>query len=214
MSVRLPPLPPVFGDLPHDPGGPNIVDLLAEEHQQITALCRQLTAAATDRRRRRQVADVLTATIARHLSAEEQYLFPAVRAALPSGGELADREIAEDRQVLRTLHLLERTAPPDPEFDRLAAAIAAQVHRHVDAAHVRLFPRLREAASTEDLVRLGNRVEIAEEAAPTRPHPDTPATPPWNKVVDPALGVVDKLRDVVTGRRTSMADLSWRTRMW
>ncbi len=55
-------------------------------------------------------------------------------------------------------------------------------------------------ATDEELIRLGNRSEIAEEAAPTRPHPGTPATPPWNQIVEPAVGVVDKVRDAVTGR--------------
>jgi hypothetical protein len=47
-------------------------------------------------------------------------------------------------------------------------------------------------------------VLIAEEAAPTRPHPGTPATPPWNKVVDPMVGVVDRLRDAVDRRTTEI----------
>ncbi|TDB79974.1 hemerythrin domain-containing protein, partial [Micromonospora sp. KC721] len=38
------------------------------------------------------------------------------------------------------------------------------------------------------------------------PHPDSPATPPWNRLVDPAWGVVDKVRDAVTGRRTYPID--------
>ena len=59
----------------------------------------------------------------------------------------------------------------------------------------------------EDLIRVGNRIELAEEAAPTRPHPGTPSTPPWNKIVDPAVAVVDKVRDVVTRRTTYARDL-------
>ena len=42
-----------------------------------------------------------------------------------------------------------------------------------------------------------------EEAAPTRPHPNAPTRPPWNKVVDPLLGVWDRVRDAATGRRTT-----------
>ncbi|MBQ0897810.1 hemerythrin domain-containing protein, partial [Micromonospora sp. U56] len=75
-----------------------------------------------------------------------------------------------------------------------------------------LITPLREVATDAELIRLGNRWEIAEEAAPTRPHPGTPATPPWNRVVEPALGVVDKVRDAVTGRRTYLADLKRDTR--
>ena len=209
MTVPLPPLPAFGGgdDAVARPAGRSVVDVLADEHRRIAALCTELTDAAAPAPRRRQVADVVTAALSRHLSAEEQYLYPAVRAAAPDGDRLAGREVAEDHAILLTLRELSSTAPTDPEFDRLAGSVATQVHRHAEAAAAELLPLLRAAASVEDLVRLGNRVETAEEAAPTRPHPSTPAAPPWNKVVDPALGVVDKLRDAVTGRVTYPEDL-------
>ena len=71
-----------------------------------------------------------------------------------------------------------------------------------------ILPALARALDESDLVRLGNRVEIAEEAAPTRPHPQAPAAPPWNRVVEPALGVIDKMRDVASGRHTRPEDLT------
>jgi hypothetical protein len=184
-----------------------MVDLLAEEHDQIVALCAELTDEVTPDRRS-QVAEVLTATVARHLSGEEQYLYPTVRSALPDGGSLADREIAADAEVLRTLRELAGVTPTETRFDQLVGEVAGQLRRHAETASTEIFPALRAAASDSDLIRLGNRVEIAEEAAPTRPHPDAPATPPWNRVVEPALGVVDKVRDAVTGRRTYVDDLT------
>jgi hypothetical protein len=60
----------------------------------------------------------------------------------------------------------------------------------------------------EDLIRVGNRLETAEEAAPTRPHPATPSKPPWNKVVDPVVAVADKVRDAMSRRTTYARDLS------
>jgi hypothetical protein len=184
-----------------------VVEVLAEEHRRLGALCARLTDADAPEQRRREIAQVVTASLSRHLSAEEQYLYPAVRAAVPDGDRLADREVAEDHAILLTLRELSATPPADPEFGRLADAVATQLRRHAEAAAAELLPLLGEMASTEELVRLGNRVETAQEAAPTRPHPSTPTTPPWNKVVDPALGVVDKLRDAVSGRVTYARDL-------
>lgn len=207
MSVPLPPLPPTGEDEDYRPGGRSMVELLAEEHDQITTLCGELTDAGTPERRS-QVAEVLTATVARHLSGEEQYLYPTVRSALPGGGPLADREIAADTELLRTLRELEHATPDEPRFDQLADEVTGQLRRHASTASAEIFPALREAASDAELIRLGNRVEIAEEAAPTRPHPDAPTTPPWNRVVEPALGVVDKVRDAVSGRPTYIDDLT------
>ncbi|MDG4831188.1 hemerythrin domain-containing protein [Solwaraspora sp. WMMD1047] len=208
MPVPLPPLPPAPGDdEEYRPGGRSVVDLLAEEHARIGGLLRELADPRLPAQRRSQVAQVLTATVSRHLSAEEQYLYPAMRASLPDGGPLADREIAADTEVLRMLRDLAGTAPEDPRFGGLADDLGGKLRRHADAADREIFPVLREVATDAELIRLGNRVEIAEEAAPTRPHPGHPVSPPWNRVVEPALGVVDKVRDAVTGRRTYVEDL-------
>ncbi|MEE6259897.1 hemerythrin domain-containing protein [Plantactinospora sonchi] len=206
MSVPLPPLPPTVEDEDYRPGGQSMVELLAQEHDQIVALCAELTD-DTPTERRSQVAEVLTATVARHLSGEEQYLYPTVRSVLPDGGTVADRELEADTALLRTLQELSGVTPADARFDELADELAHGLRRHAETARTAIFPALRASASETDLIRLGNRVEIAEEAAPTRPHPGTPATPPWNKVVEPALGVVDKVRDAVSGRPTYVEDL-------
>lgn len=194
-ALNLPPLPPVGGDAT----GRNVVDIVAEQHRDLLRLADRLVAAPDDRK----VADVVIATLSRHLSAEEQYLYPAVRAVVPEGGLLADRELAEDHDLLV---LLKRLAA-EPERAGAAAEVAAAVRRHVEADAEELLPVLIQMAPVDDLIRVGNRFELAAEAAPTRPHPGTPSTPPWNKIVDPAVAVLDKLRDAVTRRSTHLGDL-------
>jgi hypothetical protein len=185
-------LPPVGGEIT----GRNVIDLLAEQHRELIELAERAAVPGADRR----LTDVLVAELSRHLSAEEQYLYPAVRSAVPGGEELADRELAEDHDLLV---LLRRLAGGEP----VAADVAAAVRRHVAADAEELLPVLAQMVSVEDLIRIGNRIDLAEEAAPTRPHPGTPSSPPWNKIVDPAVAVVDKLRDVVTRRATYARDL-------
>jgi hemerythrin-like domain-containing protein len=198
VTVPLPKLPPLGGETT----GRNVVDVIGEQHAQLLDLCVRLTDESADPARRRKIADVVVATLSRHLSAEEQYLYPAIRAVVPGGEVLADRELAEDHDLLVTLKRFDATRRDESTFSALAVDIAAAVRRHVEADAQELFPVLLEMAPIEDLIRVGNRIETAEEAAPTRPHPSTPARPPWNKVVDPAVAVVDKIRDVA-GRRTT-----------
>jgi hypothetical protein len=198
VSVPLPKLPPVGGETT----GRNVVDVIAEQHRELLDLCARLTDQDIEAPRRQKVADVVVATLSRHLSAEEQYLYPAVRAVVPGGEALADREQAEDHELLVTLKRFDASRRDESAFGALAADIAAAVRRHVEADAEELLPVLLAMAPIEDLIRVGNRVETAAEAAPTRPHPSTPARPPWNKVVDPAVAVVDKIRDVA-GRRTT-----------
>jgi hemerythrin-like domain-containing protein len=195
-ALDLPPLPPTGGETT----GRNVVDVVAEEHRTLLSLCDRMVAEPDDRR----IADVVIATLSRHLSAEEQYLYPAVRKVVPDGELLADRELAEDHDLLVTLKRLQSGGA---DRAALAADVAAAVRRHVRADAEELLPVLTQMAPEEDLIRVGNRFEVAEEAAPTRPHPGTPASPPWNKVVDPAVAVLDKLRDAVTRRPTYPSDL-------
>lgn len=207
MIPQLPPLPPLPGEddeYGYRPAGRSIVALLSEEHEQLIGLASELSHAEAPQR---ELADVVTATVARHLSAEEQYLYPAVKAALPDGDLLTQREISRDTQILKLLALLETVAPNSGAFAELAAALDADLRLHAKVCRLEIFPQLRANLSEVDLIRLGNRVEVAKEAAPTRPHPDSPTQPPWNKLTEPALGVVDKLRDVVTGRTTYPEDL-------
>jgi hypothetical protein len=126
-------------------------------------------------------ADVFVAYLVRHLSAEAQYLYPVARRVLASGPRLADAALTLDRILLR---------------EPLALA-ALDGHLSL-GLHRKLLGVLPE----HDLIRLGNRLQIAQEAAPTRPHPGAPVTPPLNKFVDPVLGVVDKVRDVLSRRTT------------
>ncbi|MFI5495633.1 hemerythrin domain-containing protein [Actinoplanes sp. NPDC051859] len=201
VSVHLPPLPPVGGEST----GPNVADVVSREHRELLELCAELTADGTDAGRRRVLAEVVSATLSRHLSAEEQYVYPAIRSVVPDGDELIDREIPEDRALLESLRLLESAG--GEVWRARAEDVERRLRRHADAAAGELLPLLARMASAEELIRLGNRVELAEEAAPTRPHPGTPSAPPWNKVVDPAVAIVDKIRDVAAGRTTYPQDL-------
>ncbi|GAA1838928.1 hemerythrin domain-containing protein [Luedemannella flava] len=207
MTVPLPPLPPLPGDdVEHVPPGRSLVDVLDDQLGTVTTLVDELRADDTPDDRRKQLADVVVAELSRQVSAERQYLYPTVRALLPESDALAASGGAEDAALLRALKDLDGTSVTDPAFQGRVDQVADLVHQHAADTAALLAP-LREAATDEQLIRLGNRVEMVKEAAPTRPHPGAPAGRPWNAVVDPALGVVDKARDLLTGRTTYAEDI-------
>jgi hypothetical protein len=63
-----------------------------------------------------------------------------------------------------------------------------------------VWPGLRGALSSAEAQELGDKLSKAKELGPTLPHPHTPANPGVLKTAGPAVAVVDKLRDAVTGR--------------
>jgi hypothetical protein len=57
------------------------------------------------------------------------------------------------------------------------------------------------------LVADHRQVEELMKRAPTRPHPSAPDHPPFNKLLAPGAGLVDRVRDTLSGRSTRPTDL-------
>jgi hypothetical protein len=64
------------------------------------------------------------------------------------------------------------------------------------------FPELRNRIPQQELIELAGKVETAKKLAPTRPHPGAPNNELFHKLVGPGVGLVDRLRDKLTGRAT------------
>jgi hypothetical protein len=75
-----------------------------------------------------------------------------------------------------------------------------EITEHVREEEQELFPRLTANADRQELQSLGRKVEAMKKVAPTRPHPAAPDTPPMNKLAAPGAGLVDRIRDALSGR--------------
>jgi hemerythrin superfamily protein len=181
----------------------DMIDVLVEDHREVQELFRQLETGDGDPQHRRNLADAMTAELVRHSVAEEEYLYPTARQVLPDGDNEADHEIEEHAEVERLLKDLEGVPADDPRFDELVRKVIDDVRHHLDEEEKDLFPRLRQACTPQQLVELGGKVQQAKKIAPTRPHPAAPDHPPYNKLLAPGAGLVDRLRDALTHRTTS-----------
>jgi Hemerythrin HHE cation binding domain len=203
VTTYLPSLPVMPGEnesYQHIPPGRSIVSVLTDDHTQLSTMATELANAQVPRR---QQADRVTAAITRHLSTERQYLYPVVEKSLPEQGrDIADGQIDRDETLLEDLTALRTVEPGSQAFRQSIQAVVAGLMRHSNACDVDMFPKLLTAVSKADLIRLGNRVEVAREAAPSRPHRGAPTRPPWNKLTDAMLGAADKVRDLAAGRKT------------
>jgi hemerythrin superfamily protein len=180
--------------------GGNVIQELTTDHREVDALFAQMETLAAADPKRRDLADELTMELVRHSVAEEEHLYPAVRRYVDGGDDIADKEIADHSEVERMLKELEDCRPTDGRFDALMAQLKSSVTAHVRDEEGRLFPLLAESCSAEALDELGQKVRAAKESAPTRPHPSTPHTPAANKLLAPGIGMVDRVRDMLTGR--------------
>lgn len=177
----------------------DLVDVLHDDHRGIEEMFVRLddgASAVPDLDRRRTV-DALVVDLVRHGVVEERYLYPTIRRVLPDGAQLAEQGIDDHDEVERGLKRLEGLATVDPEFDFVLVKLSAEVRHHMLIEEVDLFPRLRMAADPVELRDLGRRARQLKRVAPTHPHPGAPHRPPVSRLVDPAIGLVDRLRDAL-----------------
>jgi hypothetical protein len=95
---------------------------------------------------------------------------------------------------------LEDGKPGDPDYHDALQQFVKAGREHIMFEQNEVWPRFKAAVSREDLESLGEKLEKAKKAAPTRPHPNTPPNPAVQKTVGTAAGVADHLVDAVSGR--------------
>jgi hemerythrin-like domain-containing protein len=177
-----------------------LVDVIVADHRDFERAFAELERGEGTPEHRRQLADHVIAELVRHSVAEEQFMYPAARKALPNGDELAEHEIAEHSEAERLMKALEGVDPPDPRFDELLGQLIKDVRHHIEDEEQDLLPELARNCSAEELQDLGRKIVQAKKIAPTRPHPAAPDRPPANLLLAPGAGLVDRLRDALSGR--------------
>lgn len=180
--------------------GGNVIDELVTDHREVEELFGKIDELPPGHKDRKTYADQVTIELVRHSVAEEAYLYPAVREHVPGGDTLADRELEDHAQAEQIMKDLEGCDAADAEFDRLVAMLMSEIRAHVADEEQNLFPRLRAACPPEQLDKLGEKIRQAKKTAPTRPHPAAPDKPPANKLLAPGVGMVDRVRDALSGR--------------
>jgi Hemerythrin HHE cation binding domain len=152
---------------------------------------------------RKEVAEQLVIVSSAHEATEEQYFWPVVRDRLDDGDALADEAIGQEGHAKEVLARLDKLDVADAEFDQLLAEYIPAALAHIEFEETRVWPGMRLALSAQESSDLGDKIRAAREKAPTRPHPNTPASPGVLKAVGPAVAAVDKLRDAASARGRS-----------
>ncbi|MEV1064584.1 hemerythrin domain-containing protein [Streptomyces sp. NPDC050263] len=180
--------------------GRNVIDELVSDHREIEELFGRIEALPPGAADRKRYADRATTELVRHSVAEEECLHPSVRERVPGGDALADTELDDHARAEQIMKDLEGRAADDPEFDRLVGMLMREIRTHLADEERDLFPRLRAACPAVILDGLGDKVRKARKTAPTRPHPSAPDEPPADRTLAPGAGLVDRMRDAMTGR--------------
>ncbi|SOE03026.1 hemerythrin domain-containing protein [Blastococcus haudaquaticus] len=181
----------------------DVVDLLSADHREFDRIFRELEqlrgATGPDVvQRKRELVDEVTIGLAQHSVAEETQVYPLVEEQLDA--EEAEHSKEEHAEAEETMKRLERMDAGDPEFDAVVAHLIGEIRHHVEHEEGRMFAALRANLSRGQLVELAGKVESVKKFAPTRPHPLTPNDATVRRVAAPLAGLLDHLRDAVSGR--------------
>jgi hemerythrin superfamily protein len=131
--------------------GPDLVSVIVDDHRQVETIFTELETRQGSAEHRRDLADHVISELVRHSVAEEQYMYPAAREALPGSDKVADHELkehAEAEQVMKDLDGLDST---DPRFDQLLTKLMHDIRHHVEEEERDLLPKLQQACSEEQL---------------------------------------------------------------
>ncbi|WP_139006769.1 hemerythrin domain-containing protein [Arthrobacter crystallopoietes] len=179
----------------------DVVDILTTDHQEMVSLIAQIES-TSDPGQRRDLADTVIAEVMRHAVAEEMFVYPAVEEHVPNGTKEVEHDKNEHDEIVRLMKQVEDVDAADPEFMELIRELEAKLRHHAKDEESEQFPQLRAHIPAEKLVDLGEKVENAKKLAPTRPHPHAPHSELFHKTIGPGVGMVDRLRDKLTGRHT------------
>jgi hemerythrin superfamily protein len=179
----------------------DVLDILISDHRDVTALIGEIWT-IRDPMIRRDLTDTAISELVRHAVAEEMYVYPVMRKYLTDGEKSVEHDIEEHKELEQTMKKLEAIDVSSTEFDAELRRLETLLADHVRDEETEQFPELRSRVPQEELTELAGKVEAAKKLAPTRPHPGAPNSQLFHKLVGPGVGLVDRLRDKLTGRAT------------
>jgi hypothetical protein len=189
----------------------DVFEVLLQDHDEVKAMLARLEygpkagtgATAAELAARRHLAEDVIIEESKHEAAEQQYFWPAVRELGPEGDRVADEAIGQERDGERVLYELSKLNPEDEKFEELLTGFISDARAHIAFEEGHAWPLMRASMSADRAAELGSKIEQAKKMAPTRPHPNTPASEGARKAAGPLAGAADRLRDAVTGRGRS-----------
>ena len=174
---------------------PDAIVLLKSDHKEVEKLFKQFEKLGdTAYTQKRQIVDQVIEALSMHAAIEEQFFYPAVRKEAEEIQDVVLEGLEEHHIVKWTLKELESMSPEEERFTPKMKVLMESVRHHVEEEEGEMFPKVREAMGRKALTELGDTLAQAKIAAPTRPHPKAPDTPPGNLVAGPTAAIADKAK--------------------
>ena len=177
----------------------DVIELLEHDHREVEQMFAEYEQ-ATSKEQKETLRDRIIIELVRHSEAEEQAVYPLIRKRIDNGDQIIEHEIDEHSKAERIMKELDKMSADDPQFGVLMTQLMTAIKEHVAEEENDVFPQFRTKVDADELNKLGETVERLKKIVPTHPHPMAPDHPPFNALLGPGAGLVDRLRDMLSGR--------------
>jgi hemerythrin superfamily protein len=181
----------------------DVIEVLEHDHREVEQMFDELetlrgASSDEDKSRRKTLTEQVTIELVRHSVAEEVLVYPKVEGKV--GKDEVEHAREEHASAEETLQRLEKLDADDPAFDDELATLMSEIRHHIEDEEGEMFKHMRENIDADELRKLGGRVEAFKKVAPTRPHPNVPNEALPRTAAGPAASLLDRMRDLATGR--------------
>ena len=166
--------------------------MLREDHREVDRLVSEVER-ARDPARAQELGEQIIEELSRHAAVEEQVFYPLVERALPATASALLKSLEAHHAAKSILAEVDRLQAGSDRYVPKLLVLADAVRTHVAEEEQELFPQVSAALSSEQLSDIGEVMAQAKRAAPTKPHPHAPDTPPGN-FLNMAVGILDQAR--------------------
>lgn len=170
----------------------DVVSFLKGQHDEIKRLFAEVESSTGEQREKSFIE--LRRLLAVHETAEEQFVHPRARDAVPAGDAVVGARLEEENAAKKMLADLERIGVDDPDFPIQFAEFKGAILAHAEHEEHEEFPSLAAVVDPDESNRLARVVQTAEAIAPTRPHAGV-ESPMANMVAGPFASMLDRARD-------------------
>ncbi|MFJ1756958.1 hemerythrin domain-containing protein [Kitasatospora sp. NPDC088134] len=149
----------------------DLLEQLTTDHEVLRVRFSELAGLPLGDPHRDRLALVTTDTLVRHLTAEEEHLYPIARHGRPRGDGVVDHGLQSHAALRALVRELRAARSGSAEFDRLLARLVEEATGHFGQEETLLFPTVREHTDTMRMSALGAQVRATERATSGEPHP-------------------------------------------
>jgi hemerythrin superfamily protein len=177
--------------------GQDVVQFLKLQHEQIKLMFADVLAKSGSEREEAFVE--LRRLLAVHETAEEEVVHPKAKSVLTDGEKIVSARLEEENEAKHALTELEKLEVDSTEFETKFRKLQMDVLEHAEAEETQEFSKLESTLDDDVLKRMRNAVKLAEQTAPTRPHPGVESKGA-NMLAGPFAAMLDRAKDAIRGK--------------